>query len=90
MNHESTITCPICGFQKKEEMPTDACLFFYDCAGCNARLKPRPGDCCVFCSYGDKKCPPKTNWEKDDDKLLIPIFQLRILEERDRPTEGKI
>ncbi len=28
---ESTITCPQCGHAKTEVMPTDACLFFYDC-----------------------------------------------------------
>jgi hypothetical protein len=21
-------------------------------------LKPKPGDCCVFCSYGSVACPP--------------------------------
>src|ERR1039458_7997935 len=31
---------------------TDACQFFYDCMWCGARLKPKRGDCCVFCSYG--------------------------------------
>lgn len=40
-------------------MPTDACLFFYDCLGCGAKLRPKAGDCCVFCSYGDTPCPPK-------------------------------
>jgi hypothetical protein len=55
---ESVITCPRCGFREVEAMPTDACLFFYECAGCGARLKPRPGDCCVFCSYGTVQCPP--------------------------------
>ncbi len=39
-------------------MPTDACVFFYMCEGCGSRLKPKPGDCCVFCSYGTVKCPP--------------------------------
>jgi len=39
-------------------MPTDACFFFFDCAGCRAVLRPRPGDCCVFCSFGDTPCPP--------------------------------
>ena len=39
-------------------MPTDACVFFYDCKGCGQRLKPRRGDCCVFCSYGSVPCPP--------------------------------
>lgn len=40
------------------EPPTDACIYFYDCAGCGAVLKPRAGDCCVFCSYGSVPCPP--------------------------------
>jgi hypothetical protein len=48
----STITCPKCGYQATEQMPTDACQFFYDCRGCGERLKPEAGDCCVFCSYG--------------------------------------
>ena len=39
-------------------MPTNACQFFYDCTGCGRRLKPKPGDCCVFCSYGSVCCPP--------------------------------
>ena len=55
---ESTITCPQCGHAKTEVMPTDACLFFYDCEGCKTLLKPLAGDCCVFCSYGDVPCPP--------------------------------
>lgn len=54
----SVITCPNCGFQKEEEMPTDACQYFYECESCKARLKPFTGDCCVFCSYGTVKCPP--------------------------------
>ncbi|WP_276576981.1 GDCCVxC domain-containing (seleno)protein, partial [Bradyrhizobium sp. CW7] len=48
MNLQSTLTCPACAHQKTETMPTDACQFFYDCEGCGLRLKPKPGDCCVF------------------------------------------
>ncbi len=55
---QSTITCPQCGHSKEETMPTDRCMFFYECGNCSARLKPKPGDCCVFCSYGTVKCPP--------------------------------
>ena len=55
---ESLLTCPRCGVSKLETMPTDACLFFYECGGCKALLRPYPGDCCVFCSYGSVKCPP--------------------------------
>ena len=55
---QSTITCPHCGTRSREVMPTNACIYFYDCTGCAALLKPLAGDCCVFCSYGDVKCPP--------------------------------
>jgi hypothetical protein len=55
---ESVVTCPACGFAKSESMPTDACQFFYECAGCGTLLRPKPGDCCVFCSFGSVKCPP--------------------------------
>jgi hypothetical protein len=54
----STITCPSCGHQSAETMPTDACQFFYECKGCGTLLRPKAGDCCVFCSYGDVPCPP--------------------------------
>jgi len=56
---QSRITCPECGATKQEEMPTDACQFYYECTNCQAVLRPLDGDCCVFCSYGDTICPPK-------------------------------
>lgn len=55
---ESTLACPGCGHRKTETMPTDACLYFYECEGCGAVLRPKKGDCCVFCSYGTVPCPP--------------------------------
>jgi hypothetical protein len=55
---ESRLTCPLCGHASTGTMPTDACQYFYDCKGCGAVLKPKPGDCCVYCSYGTVKCPP--------------------------------
>lgn len=54
----SEITCPHCGHRNVEEMPTDACRFFYDCEACHMLLRPKAGDCCVFCSYGSVPCPP--------------------------------
>lgn len=53
----SNLTCPECGFTSVETMPTDACRYFHDCR-CGARLTPKKGDCCVFCTYGDTACPP--------------------------------
>ncbi len=59
MISKSVIECPECGFEKEETMPVDSCLFFYECINCKVILKPMKRDCCVFCSYGDIKCPPK-------------------------------
>lgn len=58
MQTHSLLTCPQCGFQKEEIMPADSCQFFYECSKCGAKLKPKKGDCCVFCSYGSVPCPP--------------------------------
>lgn len=55
----SRLACPECGFTDELEMPTDVCQFFHECAGCKASLRPKAGDCCVFCSYADTLCPPK-------------------------------
>jgi hypothetical protein len=64
---QSVITCPSCGTAKTETMPTDACQFFYECKSCGVRLKPKPGDCCVFCSFGDVPCPPsQAAWSSGD------------------------
>ncbi|MDP1739811.1 MAG: GDCCVxC domain-containing (seleno)protein [Polaromonas sp.] len=55
---ESLLSCPSCGHAQLETMPTDACQFFYECTACKLLMRPKAGDCCVFCSYGSVKCPP--------------------------------
>ena len=55
---KSEVTCPACGNKKVEDMPTIACQFFYECEICKTVLKPKEGDCCVYCSYGSVACPP--------------------------------
>ena len=59
----ATISCPKCGHQAVETMPTTACQFFYECKGCKTVLRPMPGGCCVFCSYSDQRCPAKQSGE---------------------------
>jgi hypothetical protein len=54
---DSVITCPHCGTKKTERMPVDACQIVYECTGCGVNLRPKEGDCCVFCSYGSVRCP---------------------------------
>ena len=54
----ATITCPSCDHDASETMPTNYCVHFYECRACGVTVKPKRGDCCVFCSYGNTKCPP--------------------------------
>lgn len=58
IEYSSTLTCPECGHRETLTMPDNYCLWYHECAGCGALLRPRPGDCCVFCSYGTVPCPP--------------------------------
>jgi len=53
----SILTCPACGHTSIETMPTNACVYLYECQGCRTLLRPKRGDCCVFCSYGSVPCP---------------------------------
>ncbi|MGA7179972.1 MAG: GDCCVxC domain-containing (seleno)protein [Thiobacillaceae bacterium] len=55
---DSHLTCPQCGRGTECTMPEDRCEYFWECPACGALLKAKPGDCCVFCSYGDVPCPP--------------------------------
>lgn len=54
---QSEITCPECGHKKTETLPTEVCQLSYTCENCKTVLHPKDDDCCVFCSYGDHKCP---------------------------------
>jgi hypothetical protein len=54
---QATVTCPLCAHAALVAMPEDFCLYYFDCPGRGAILRPLPGDCCVFCSYGSAPCP---------------------------------
>lgn len=58
INVFSELTCPKCGYTETLKMPSDACQWFYECTSCHVLIKPKQGDCCVFCSYGSVPCPP--------------------------------
>ena len=54
----SELTCSECGHAEVLAMPEDSCQWFHQCTACAAVLRPKKGDCCVFCSYGSVACPP--------------------------------
>ena len=41
----STLTCPECGHSKTEQMPTNACQWYYECESCRVLLKPNIQTC---------------------------------------------
>jgi Bacteriophage tail assembly protein len=63
---QSILRCPHCGHSERLSMPTEACVFFHECAACHAIIRPKPGDCCVFCSFGSEVCPPMQGEVHDD------------------------
>lgn len=69
------VTCPVCGQVTADTMPIDRCVIAYDCPACQAVLRPKDGDCCVFCSYGDRRCPPIQARQLYD--LLQPLTSAR-------------
>lgn len=66
---ESVLTCPECGSEAEEVMPPVARRTQYECLSCGVVLRPRPGDDCVFCSYGSVPCPP-VQMERAGDELV--------------------
>lgn len=57
------LTCPHCKGYFKVEMPTDRCQIVLQCLRCGKNITPKEGDCCVFCSYADNKCPTEQEEE---------------------------
>jgi hypothetical protein len=53
----STLHCPECGFARTEIMPKDQCVWYWQCPDCATLVRPKAGDCCVYCSYGSVPCP---------------------------------
>jgi len=58
-NSFGIITCPVCSTKSTIPMPDNACVYFFKCPNCEHVIRPKEGDCCVFCSYGEEQCTPK-------------------------------
>jgi hypothetical protein len=58
-----TVTCPECKHKQAIEIPKASCLPFYKCDLCNKMISAKKS-CCIFCDYGDRKCPIATEQHK--------------------------
>lgn len=46
-------------------MPDLQTLTRWNCDNCHTDIRPRPGECCVFCSFGSVPCPDAQRaWEQ--------------------------
>jgi hypothetical protein len=52
----TVICCPVCKFKSELRMIPNESKVFHFCEECGAKLKPRPGDCCVYKSFGTVPC----------------------------------
>jgi hypothetical protein len=50
------ITCPECEHKQPMNIPDKSCQAFYKCESCEKIISAKKS-CCVFCDYGDRKCP---------------------------------
>jgi hypothetical protein len=83
---KSVIRCPSCGFESNEQMPTDACQYLYECSGCGARLKPKPGDCCGLVRLFKQSLPTTYSHfivypERSERLRKVIVFRDWLLEE---------
>ncbi len=56
MNEIGKVTCPGCRHIQPMKIPTKSCQAFYKCKSCKKIIAAKKS-CCVFCDYGDRKCP---------------------------------
>ncbi|WP_304608924.1 MULTISPECIES: GDCCVxC domain-containing (seleno)protein [unclassified Polynucleobacter] len=55
-SQHTIITCPNCYGQETLEISQGYSQHLYRCPSCSIILKPRSGDCCIFCSFGSQDC----------------------------------
>lgn len=54
---KNELTCPECGTQQAAEMLDSGHSYAYQCDGCKEIIEKKEESCCVYCSYGEVKCP---------------------------------
>ncbi|WP_449404356.1 GDCCVxC domain-containing (seleno)protein [Hymenobacter roseosalivarius] len=71
----SVLTCPVCQHQQAEQMPTDACQYFYECSGCHTVLKPLAGECACIAPTARSPTRPFRSREKAPAGVVkLPLF----------------
>jgi ssDNA-binding Zn-finger/Zn-ribbon topoisomerase 1 len=69
----ATLTCPECNSRQDAIMPSEQKQHFYKCSNekCEANISSSEDECCIFCSYSNKKCPIKQINPKEEKKSKL-------------------
>lgn len=54
---KNQLTCPECASQQSAEMLDTGHSYAYQCDNCLEIIEKKEDSCCVYCSYGEVKCP---------------------------------
>jgi hypothetical protein len=57
IERSSLITCPACSHTVSEKVSRETVKRVFHCPQCLKWLEPKPGDHCIYDSYGSFKCP---------------------------------
>ena len=55
--YKNKLTCPECGAHQEVEMLALESSRIYECETCNELIQTNEGECCIYCQYGEVKCP---------------------------------
>jgi phage terminase large subunit GpA-like protein len=55
--NKNSLSCPECGENQRVDMLDADYSFAYQCNSCNSIIEKKENSCCVYCSYGEVKCP---------------------------------
>ncbi|QWE20051.1 GDCCVxC domain-containing (seleno)protein [Polynucleobacter sp. AP-Kolm-20A-A1] len=53
---QSIVTCPHCQAAEVIDIEHGSSQHLFRCQSCSAILKPKSGDCCILCSFGNRDC----------------------------------
>ncbi|MEQ9289573.1 MAG: class I SAM-dependent methyltransferase [Cyclobacteriaceae bacterium] len=84
---ESMLTCPICGNQHEQKIPTEN-LEEYFCSGCESVIVTPIGECCVFCAFGSHKCLVEQGWKLYEEKQELSGMNRKAKPEKYTPALG--
>ncbi|WP_394352849.1 GDCCVxC domain-containing (seleno)protein [Flavivirga algicola] len=57
MSLKTTISCPYCHHKMTTKMSQTSIHYLHECNNCFKVLRVPKDNCCIFCSYGTRKCP---------------------------------